>query len=69
MLIFLLEECSLKCVGEAFDSLTEFFGVEEFRKSFPIILSDNGSEATTHLNCISYFGIIGWSGFKSHPAG
>ncbi|GLC79716.1 hypothetical protein LBYZC6_18300 [Lacrimispora brassicae] len=44
MLIFLLEECSQKCVVEVFDSLTEFLGVEGFRKSFPIILTDNGSE-------------------------
>jgi IS30 family transposase len=44
MLIFLLEECSQKCVGEVFDRLTELLGVEGFRKSFPVILTDNGSE-------------------------
>ncbi|MDR1770161.1 MAG: IS30 family transposase [Hungatella sp.] len=44
MLIFLLEECSQKCVCEVFDHLTELLGFDGFRKSFPVILTDNGGE-------------------------
>lgn len=44
MLIFLLDECSQKCVQGVFDYLTDLLGLERFRKSFPVILTDNGAE-------------------------
>lgn len=44
MLMFLINECSQKCVTEVFDHLTEILGVESFRKCFPLILTDNGAE-------------------------
>lgn len=44
MLIFLLEECSQKCVKKVFDGLMGALGFDEFKSCFPIILTDNGSE-------------------------
>lgn len=44
MLIFLMLDCKADSVVEQFDRLTGFLGLEEFRKAFPVILTDNGSE-------------------------
>lgn len=44
MLIFLLPDCTQKSVRAVFDRLTDSLGLEEFRKCFPVILTDNGSE-------------------------
>lgn len=44
MLIILLPKCAQECVVNAIDSLTETIGLHCFRKHFPVILTDNGSE-------------------------
>ena len=44
MLIILLPKCTQKCVIEAINDLTETLGLRLFRKYFPVILTDNGSE-------------------------
>ena len=44
MLIFLLETASQECVEEVFDYLQNALGLNVFRRLFPVILTDNGSE-------------------------
>ncbi len=44
MLIFLLDSCSQDCVEKTFDSLTKVLTLVAFRRMFPLILTDNGSE-------------------------
>lgn len=44
MLIFLMRDCKAETVVEQFDWLTAALGLETFRKLFPVILTDNGSE-------------------------
>ena len=44
MLIILLPKCTQECVVNTIDSLTETIGLHCFRKHFPVILTDNGSE-------------------------
>ena len=44
MLIILLPKCNQECVINAINSLTETIGLRLFRKYFPVILTDNGSE-------------------------
>ena len=44
MLIMLMRDGKAATVVEQFDYLTSLVGVENFRKIFPVILTDNGSE-------------------------
>lgn len=44
MLIILLPKCTQTCVINAINNLTETLGLRLFRKYFPVILTDNGSE-------------------------
>ena len=44
MLIFLMRDGKADTVVEQFDWLTATLGLETFRKLFPVILTDNGSE-------------------------
>lgn len=44
MLIFLLDACSQEAVEGVFNTLYSSLGAENFRKLFPVILTDNGSE-------------------------
>jgi len=44
LLLFLLRDGKAESVIEVFDYLTSLIGLEAFRKVFPIILTDNGSE-------------------------
>ena len=44
MLIFLMRDGKAETVVEQFDWLTAALGLDTFRKLFPIILTDNGSE-------------------------
>lgn len=44
MLMFLMRDGKADTVVEQFDMLTGLLGIEEFRKIFPVILTDNGSE-------------------------
>lgn len=44
MLIFLLPRCTQECVADVFNMLTETLGISLFRKTFPVILTDNGPE-------------------------
>lgn len=44
MIAFLLDSCTKDCVREAIDKLYDEVGTEVFKKSFPLILTDNGSE-------------------------
>lgn len=44
MLIFLLKSGTQECVAEVFNNLTDLLGVSLFRKTFPVILTDNGPE-------------------------
>lgn len=44
MLIFLLDHCTQECVTDCFNRLYETLGHRLFRKTFPIILTDNGPE-------------------------
>ncbi len=44
MLAFLIDSCSKIYVKEVIDKLYEVLGSEVFKRSFPVILTDNGSE-------------------------
>ncbi len=44
MLGFLLEKCTNEAVVSIFDSLEKALGSEVFRRTFPVILTDNGPE-------------------------
>lgn len=44
MLIFLIDSKTQECVKEVFDYLTKTLGAKNFRKLFPLILNDRGSE-------------------------
>ena len=44
MLIFLMPDRTHKSVLKIFDNLTEMLGLNEFRRLFPVILTDNGVE-------------------------
>ena len=44
MMIFLLPRGSQQCVEEVFNMLTDLLGISLFRKTFPILLTDNGPE-------------------------
>ena len=44
MLIYLLEHQNMECVEKAFDSIRKVLGIENYKKLFAIILTDNGSE-------------------------
>ena len=44
MLVILLPQCTQACVIKAINDLTEVLGLRLFRKYFPVILTDNGSE-------------------------
>lgn len=44
MLMLLMRDGKADTVVEQFDMLTGLLGIEEFRKIFPVILTDNGSE-------------------------
>lgn len=44
MLIFLLDHCTQECVTNCFNILYETLGHRLFRKTFPVILTDNGPE-------------------------
>lgn len=44
MIIILLPDCTQKSVINAINSLCETIGIRTFKKYFPVILTDNGSE-------------------------
>lgn len=44
MLVFLMDHNSQKCVADVFNTLEKLLGFKTFRKLFPVILTDNGSE-------------------------
>ncbi len=44
MLVILLNSCTQKCIIDAINTLTETLGIRMFRKYFPVLLTDNGSE-------------------------
>ena len=44
MLIFLLPDKTQKSVLKVFDDLTDMLGLDEFRRLFPVFLTDNGAE-------------------------
>ena len=44
MLVFLLERCTQDCVIACFDQLSETLGPRLFRKTFHVIITDNGPE-------------------------
>ena len=44
MLAFIIDTCSQTDVKDAIDKLYEVLGHEVFKRSFPVILTDNGSE-------------------------
>lgn len=49
MLAFIIDSCSQVAVKEAVDKLYAILGHETFSQSFPVILTDNGSEFTNPL--------------------
>ena len=53
MLAFLMESQTQDCVTEVFDYLENLFGLRVFRKLFPLILTDNGSEFK-HADTLEY---------------
>ncbi|MCX7748377.1 MAG: IS30 family transposase [Clostridia bacterium] len=44
MLIFLMPDCTEECVKNIFDRFEEALGLETFKNTFPLILTDNGPE-------------------------
>ena len=41
-LVYLLEEKTMECVENAIDRIKERLGIEEFKRVFEVILTDNG---------------------------
>lgn len=50
MLVILLPRCTQGCVIDAINTLTETLGLHLFKKYFPVILTDNGSEFKNPYN-------------------
>lgn len=44
MLMLLMENKTTECVKKSFDLIKELIGLDEFKKIFQVILTDNGSE-------------------------
>lgn len=44
MMIYLMEKKTMECVEETFKKIKGILGIEEFKKIFEVILTDNGSE-------------------------
>ncbi len=44
MIAFLMDACTQECVKDAIDKLYEWLGANVFKRCFPVILTDNGSE-------------------------
>lgn len=44
MLVILMPDCTQKSVTKAINDLTEALGIRTFKKYFPVLLTDNGSE-------------------------
>jgi len=44
MIVILMPDCTQKSVIKAINDLTEALGIRTFKKYFPVILTDNGSE-------------------------
>ena len=44
MLIYLLENQNMECVEKAFDKIREILGIDNYKKLFAVVLTDNGSE-------------------------
>ena len=44
MLIYILEQKTMECVEKAIKSIKEILGIEEFKRVFEVILTDNGPE-------------------------
>lgn len=44
MIVILLPRCTQECVIKAINDLTDRLGIRMFRKYFPVLLTDNGSE-------------------------
>ncbi len=44
MLIYLMDNKTMECVGKAFKKIKQILGIETFKKVFEVILTDNGSE-------------------------
>ena len=50
MLIYLLEHKSMECVEKVFDNIRKVLGIENYKKLFAIVLTDNGSEFLNPLS-------------------
>ena len=44
MIVILMPDCTQRSVIKAINDLTEALGIRTFKKYFPVILTDNGSE-------------------------
>ncbi len=44
MLIYLMDNKTMECVEKAFKNIREILGIENFKRVFEVILTDNGSE-------------------------
>jgi IS30 family transposase len=58
MLAFLRDSNDSQSVIDVFDKLTELLGLDTFRKLFPILLADKGSEFT-NPKAIEYYRVTG----------
>jgi IS30 family transposase len=58
MLAFLRDSNDSQSVIDVFDKLTELLGLDTFRKLFPILLADKGSEFT-NTKAIEYYRVTG----------
>ena len=54
MLAFLRDRNDAQSVIDTFNYLEELFGVETFKKLFPVILTDNGSEFSIQSGTYSF---------------
>jgi len=50
MLIYLLDEQTPKCVNQAFNNIEKEIGIDNFKKLFPCILTDRGTEFVDALS-------------------
>lgn len=50
MLIYLMEEKTTECVSKVFEEIKVKMGIEQFKRVFEVILTDNGSEFFAPMN-------------------
>lgn len=54
MIAFIIDSCKQVALKEVINNLYNVLGTEVFKKSFPAILTDNGSEYKCQVNHVNF---------------